>query len=275
MIIGFCNEKGGVAKSTLAIHTATWLAKQGHRVALIDLDTQAGVSHFFGVKPADDVAELLRSVLFLRADRRPPITSFVVPCPGYSNLVIIRGHNASGEVEADLRQPGRPRAGAVLAEALGELTSKGVIVVCDSGPYAGKLQEAILEAADHVFIPAIPEGASEAALLKVGQHLQGLGRAITGLIPTLYTTTSKKHRETIQDWQKTNGLGPLVYYDPPHLVGLPRRVLWAELYRAAKPIWDVTPAAVKASRADLQTAKGEMWAILERLTFDVGLEGRR
>ena len=133
MIIGFCNEKGGVAKTTLSLHTATWLARRGRRVVLMDLDTQGGVSNFLGVKPAEDVAELLRSVLFLRTDRRPPVTSFLFPCPGYSNLALLRGYSATGEVEADLRQPGRPRPGAVLAEALGPLTSKGVIVVVDTG----------------------------------------------------------------------------------------------------------------------------------------------
>ena len=86
MIIGFCNEKGGVGKTTLAIHTATWLARRGHRVVLMYLDTQGGVSHFLGIEPADDVAELLRAVLFLRADRRPPITFYLFPCPAYSNL---------------------------------------------------------------------------------------------------------------------------------------------------------------------------------------------
>ena len=85
MIIGFCNEKGGGSKTTLAIHTATWLARQGRRVALVDLDTQGGVAAFLGVKPADDVAELLRSVLFLRADRRPGIASFLLPCPMVRN----------------------------------------------------------------------------------------------------------------------------------------------------------------------------------------------
>jgi cellulose biosynthesis protein BcsQ len=241
-------------------------------VALVDLDTQGGVAAFLGVKPADDVAELLRSVLFLRADRRPSIATFLLPCPAYSNLVLLRGYNQTGEVEADLRQPGRPRPGAVLAEALGPLTSKGVVVIVDTGPYAGKLQEAVLEAADHVFVPGIPEGATEAGILKIGQHLHTLGRTITGLIPTRIVTTSRKHQDTIADWRRANGLGALVYYDPPRgLVGLPQRVVWGELYRTRLPIWDVTPAAVKATRADVETAQQEMAAILNRLAFDVGL----
>lgn len=272
MIIGFCNEKGGVGKTTLAIHTATWLARRGHRVVLMDLDTQGGVSHFLGIEPADDVAELLRAVLFLRADRRPPITFYLFPCPAYSNLALLRGYNVTGEVEADLWQPGRPRPGAVLAEALGPLTGKGVTVIVDTGPYAGKLQEAVLEAADHVFVPGIPEGATEAGIVKIGQHLHGLGRTITGLIPTRVVVTSQKHKRTIQDWKRANGLGLLVYYDPPRgLVGLPQRVVWAQLYRTARPIWDVTPEAVQATRESLNTSRREMQAILERLVADVRL----
>ncbi len=271
MIIGFCNEKGGVGKTTLALHTATWLAKNSRRVVLMDLDTQGGVSHFLGIEPVDDVAELLRSVLFLRADRRANITSYLFPCPAYSNLALLRGYNATGEVEADLRQPGRPRPGAVLAEALGPLTAKGITVIVDTGPYAGKLQQAVLEAADHVFVPGIPEGATEAGILKISQHLQSLQRTITGLIPTLVRGTSRKHQRTIEDWRATNGLGPLVYYEPKHgLVGLPQRVVWGELYRTARPIWDATPTAVSVSRADLETAKKEMLAVLNRLAFDVG-----
>jgi len=272
VIIGFCNEKGGVGKTTLAIHTATWLARRGHRVVLMDLDTQGGVSHFLGIEPADDVAELLRAALFLRADRRPPITSYLFPCPAYSNLALLRGYNVTGEVEADLWQPGRPRPGAVLAEALGPLTGKGVTVIVDTGPYAGKLQEAVLEAADHVFVPGIPEGATEAGIVKIGQHLHGLGRTITGLIPTRVVVTSQKHKRTIQDWKRANGLGLLVYYDPPRgLVGLPQRVVWAQLYRTARPIWDVTPEAVQATRESLNTSRREMQAILERLVADVRL----
>ncbi|VTR91605.1 ParA protein OS=Rhodopirellula europaea 6C GN=RE6C_04424 PE=4 SV=1: CbiA [Gemmata massiliana] len=44
MIIVVANSKGGVGKSTLAAHLATWLVEQGHRVTLADCDTQASSS---------------------------------------------------------------------------------------------------------------------------------------------------------------------------------------------------------------------------------------
>jgi chromosome partitioning protein len=40
MIIVVANTKGGVGKSTLAVHLAAWLHEQGHRVTLADCDTQ-------------------------------------------------------------------------------------------------------------------------------------------------------------------------------------------------------------------------------------------
>ena len=272
VIIGFCNEKGGVGKTTLAVHTATWLSRRGHRVVLVDFDTQGGVSHFLGVEPADDLAELVRSVLFLSPDRRPLITTYLHSCPNYPSMALLRGYTATGDVEADLRQPGHPRPGAVLGEALAPLVRHGVVVVADTGPYAGKLQEAVLDVADHVFVPGIPEGATEVGILKTGQHLHRLGRSITGLIPMRVVTTSTKHRRTIEDWKKTDGLGATVYYEPARgLVGLPQRVVWGQLYRTARPIWDVTPEDVETTREGLMTAQREMRVVMERLELDVGL----
>lgn len=46
MIIVVANSKGGVGKSTLAVHLASWLAEQGHRVTLADCDTQQSSSEW-------------------------------------------------------------------------------------------------------------------------------------------------------------------------------------------------------------------------------------
>lgn len=46
MIIAIANSKGGVGKSTLAVHLAAWLHEQGHRVILADCDTQHSSSEW-------------------------------------------------------------------------------------------------------------------------------------------------------------------------------------------------------------------------------------
>jgi chromosome partitioning protein len=46
MIIAIANSKGGVGKSTLAVHLAAWLHKQGHKVTLADCDTQQSSSEW-------------------------------------------------------------------------------------------------------------------------------------------------------------------------------------------------------------------------------------
>jgi chromosome partitioning protein len=44
MIITIANNKGGVGKSTLAVHLAAWLQEQRHSVTLADCDTQQSSS---------------------------------------------------------------------------------------------------------------------------------------------------------------------------------------------------------------------------------------
>jgi chromosome partitioning protein len=46
MIITIANSKGGVGKSTMAVHLAAWLHYHGHRVTLADCDTQQSSSEW-------------------------------------------------------------------------------------------------------------------------------------------------------------------------------------------------------------------------------------
>jgi chromosome partitioning protein len=46
MIIVIANSKGGVGKSTVAVHLAAWLNDQGHRVILADCDSQQSSSEW-------------------------------------------------------------------------------------------------------------------------------------------------------------------------------------------------------------------------------------
>ena len=46
MIIAIANSKGGVGKSTVAVHLAAWLHEQGYRVILAYCDTQQSSSEW-------------------------------------------------------------------------------------------------------------------------------------------------------------------------------------------------------------------------------------
>lgn len=46
MMVVFANSKGGVGKSTLAVHLAVWLFDRGAKVALLDADRQLSASQW-------------------------------------------------------------------------------------------------------------------------------------------------------------------------------------------------------------------------------------
>ena len=84
MIIVVANSKGGVGKSTLAVHLAAWLHEQGHTVTLADCDTQHSSSQWIReavpdvktvrLATADEILEelpQLRQGSRLRRRRRP------------------------------------------------------------------------------------------------------------------------------------------------------------------------------------------------------------
>ena len=67
MIVAMTNSKGGVGKSTLAVHLAVWLHEQGSHVAIVDSDVQSSSSVWlheaapeipvFRLPTADDVLD--------------------------------------------------------------------------------------------------------------------------------------------------------------------------------------------------------------------------
>lgn len=57
LVLSIANFKGGVSKSTTALHLAQYLVLHGYKVLLIDLDAQATLTQQFGILPHIDVPE--------------------------------------------------------------------------------------------------------------------------------------------------------------------------------------------------------------------------
>lgn len=59
MIFAFTNSKGGVGKSTLAVHLTVWIKEHGRNVAMVDADVQSSSSLWLKeASPATDVFRL-------------------------------------------------------------------------------------------------------------------------------------------------------------------------------------------------------------------------
>lgn len=61
MIIGVVNSKGGVGKSTIAVHLAVWAAERGMKTVLVDSDVQGSSSGWIAVAAPEVRLERLQT----------------------------------------------------------------------------------------------------------------------------------------------------------------------------------------------------------------------
>src|SRR5713101_10039843 len=61
MFLAMVNAKGGVGKSTLAVHLAVWLHERGQRVMLVDCDLQRSSSQWMAEAAPEVRVEVLLS----------------------------------------------------------------------------------------------------------------------------------------------------------------------------------------------------------------------
>jgi chromosome partitioning protein len=144
--IAFINEKGGTCKTTLAVSTAAWLARERNcRVLLIDLDTQGHASKSLGI----DVRTLKRSVFdFL-----------VEPNVGFAELmkgsVLPRLHvlpASKALADFPVRVANDPDRERRLEHRLAPIKGYDYMII-DSPPSMGLMNVNILLAAEEVVIP--------------------------------------------------------------------------------------------------------------------------
>ena len=94
MIIAIANTKGGVGKSTIAVHLAAWLHEQGHRVTLADCDMQHSSSEW--------IAEAAPQVRSVRLDDPDAILSGLPILNGEADYVIADGPGSQNETSRAL-----------------------------------------------------------------------------------------------------------------------------------------------------------------------------
>ena len=184
--------KGGVGKTTTAVHLAAGLAARGRRVLLVDTDPQGHVALALGVTSEQSISDVLLT------DR--PVDTMIVR-GAREGLDVIVATPAAFTLETQLA--GRLQRETILARRLRPLTSYDAIVL-DGSPAMSLLTYNALLCADEVIIPV---GMDRMAVMGAHHTLQGIREirqvwpehplALLAVLPTAVSSTTHAARATL------------------------------------------------------------------------------
>ena len=144
-IFSFCNQKGGVGKTTTAVNLATYLALLGNRILLIDIDPQGNATSGMGI----DKSNLEKTSYDLICSKTD--SSQIILNSQVINLNVIPANSdlAGAEIEI-IDEMGRE---FLLKQALKDLTQSYDFILIDCPPSLGLLTINAMAASDAIIIP--------------------------------------------------------------------------------------------------------------------------
>lgn len=234
-IVSIFNQKGGVGKTTTNINLAAYIALQGHKVLVIDIDPQGNSSSGLGVDK-DNIENTTYELLVGETD----INNTVISVEKIENLKIIPSNmNLAG---ADLELSYMENRESILKTKLGLLEESFDFIIIDCPPSLGLLTINALTASDSVLIPMqceyyALEGISQ--LVKTIQKVKkGLNKnlEIEGVVLTMFDPRRNLQIQVAEELKSY--FGELVYES-----SIPRNIRLAESPSFGMPIALYDPRA--------------------------------
>jgi chromosome partitioning protein len=145
----FLNFKGGTGKTSLSVSYAHRLAELGHRVLLVDLDSQGHASKCLGFE-----GEFSEATLYDALVKKKPIEEIRV-ITALEELHLVPSNLRMATVDLAL-MPLSSREHK-LKKALEPMASEYDFVVLDAPPAFGLLNLNAIVAADDLFVPVLPD----------------------------------------------------------------------------------------------------------------------
>ena len=221
-ILAIQNFKGGVGKSTIAVHLAQYLAIRGYRVLLMDCDSQASTTMMFGLVPDRDVDENATLYGYLHDEGMTGLRPLLRKTH-FDNLWLLPAnlklYNAEYEIAAYIAQRGKEGYAFIdkISEAIATVADDFDIVILDPPPALGMISLSVLTAANAMVIPMPPsmiDFSSTASFLSMlGSTMQQLaqlrGRSpvynFVRLVASKTDDNKSMHREIIKMAQRLFG----------------------------------------------------------------------
>ena len=229
VIITIANQKGGVGKTTTAVTLAHGLAVKDRETLLLDLDPQGQCASALGQVQEPGVFNLLAGGQDL-AD--------VTRTTGRDYLTLIPGDKRTATAQVVLNAEGFELD--IVRQMLRPALKKGLeVVIIDTAPSVGGLQEAALYAADFVIIPTATDYLSTEGVVRVFETLKALinrgwpGRVL-GILPTFHDKVTRESQATLKDLSQS--FQDDLIFHPIH-----RATILRECASVGRTIWEIAP----------------------------------
>ena len=190
--IAVFNHKGGTGKTTTSVNLAAGLADRGHRVLLVDTDSQGNVGVSLGAKCDRSLYHVL--VMGLRVD-----DAIQTLRPGLDLL-------PSNETlaAAELYLAGRQNRDRVLQQRLSAVADSYDYVIVDCSPSLSLMNQNALVLADSVLVPVACDYLSLVGVRQVIKTVKNVNTLlrhplqIWGVLPTFYDSRARICTEALE-----------------------------------------------------------------------------
>lgn len=242
--IVLANRKGGSGKTTTCINLAAGLARQGHRVLVVDADSQAQATTSCGLIPAQLLQgsyELLHGVAAGHTMTADLARSIIKGCQPF-DLIPARADLSALEIEVAHHE----NAQFLLRDLLLEVEKPYDYILIDSAPSLGLITVNGLVAAQALIIPVEANFLSMDGLAQMIQILYRInlelnpGLRLLGIVPVKCDQRTNLARSVLNEIRSNFGADKLL---PP----IRNDIKLAEAPSFGQTIFDYAPACRGAS----------------------------
>jgi chromosome partitioning protein len=232
-VISISNQKGGVGKTTTTVNLAGFLAEQGKRILIIDIDPQANAGFGVGLN-VEEIDSTIYEVLIGNIPLKEAIFS-----TEWENLFIVPSNIHLSGAQVDMLYLEEKEH--LMQKAIASVRDEYDFIFIDCPPSLGILTLNALVAADSVLIPLqceyyALEGLSQ--LLKIIAMVQeNINRklVIEGVVLTMYDSRTRLSQHVVDDVKN-------FFKDKVYRTVIPRNVKLSEAPSFGKPIGVYDPA---------------------------------